>query len=52
AALVNWVGRISGLKKVFVVQGEEGPAGALASRIRDEMGLDVEVPQSGEVREF
>ncbi|MBI4120494.1 MAG: MBL fold metallo-hydrolase, partial [Parcubacteria group bacterium] len=46
AALVNWVGRISGLKKVFVVQGEEGPAGALASRIRDEMGLDVEVPQS------
>ena len=52
AAVVNWTSRIAGLKKVFVVQGEEGPAGTLASKIRDEMGFDAEVPRVGQAQEL
>jgi len=40
------------LKKVFVVQGEVGPANVLASLIRDELGIEAEVPEMGEVVEL
>lgn len=40
------------LKKVFVVQGESGPAGTLASFIRDELGVDAAVPEMGETVEL
>ena len=33
------------LKKIFVVQGEAGPANALASLIRDELGIESTVPE-------
>src|SRR3989344_3525305 len=35
------------LKKVFVVQGEVGPANVLASLIRDELGIEAEGPGMG-----
>lgn len=37
------------LKKVFVVQGEEKPANALAQKIRDHLGIEAIVPDSGQV---
>ncbi|HRY52261.1 MAG TPA: MBL fold metallo-hydrolase [Candidatus Portnoybacteria bacterium] len=40
------------LKKVFVVQGENGPSSALASLIRDELGILAQVPKMGEVAEL
>ncbi len=35
---------IKGLKKVFVVQGEEGPALALVQKIKDNLGVETEAP--------
>ncbi len=52
AALINWIGRIAGVKKVFAVQGEEGPAGALASKIKNNLGMAAEVPKVGQVYEI
>lgn len=51
--LVNWVHRAcgegeSGLKNVFVVQGEEIASKALAMRIKEETGLSTHVPTQGE----
>lgn len=40
------------LKKVFVVQGEEKPAEVLAQRIRDHLGIEVIVPNAGQVVEL
>ena len=40
------------LKKVFIVQGEEKPASALAQKIRDHLGIPVEVPEVGYVAEL
>ncbi|MDD2753314.1 MAG: MBL fold metallo-hydrolase [Candidatus Portnoybacteria bacterium] len=40
------------LTKVFVVQGEAKPAAALASLIRDELGITTEVPKLGETVEL
>jgi len=37
-----------GLKKVFVVQGEEEQAAALAQKIEDELAVSAELPSSGE----
>jgi metallo-beta-lactamase family protein len=36
------------VKKVFVVQGEEGPAETLACLIRDELGIEAMSPKMGE----
>lgn len=36
------------LKKVFVVQGEEGPALALVQLLRDHLGIDATAPMLGE----
>jgi len=40
------------LQKVFVVQGEEKAASALAQRIEDHLGIDASVPDMGDVAEL
>jgi metallo-beta-lactamase family protein len=40
------------VKKVFVVQGEEGPAETLACLIRDELGIDAKAPKIGQSAEL
>ena len=47
AKLLNWVGRIKGVKKVFTVQGETEPAQALADKIKNELNIPAEVPGAG-----
>ncbi|MEK7209672.1 MAG: MBL fold metallo-hydrolase [Patescibacteria group bacterium] len=47
AKLLNWVGRIKGVKKVFTVQGETKPAQALADKIKNELNIPAEVPGAG-----
>jgi len=47
--LFNWVKNSKNtLKKVFIVQGEEGPADFLAQKIKDHLGISVEVPESNQ----
>jgi metallo-beta-lactamase family protein len=47
--LLNWIGAIrKPIKQIFVVQGEEKPAGTLAQIIRDTMGIEAKVPELGE----
>lgn len=40
--------KTSGIKKVFVVHGEEKPAESLAQLVRDRLGIGAEVPEHGE----
>ncbi len=49
AKLLEWMyeSRMA-LKKVFVVQGEEAQAGALAEKIRDELAVSAVIPSSGD----
>ncbi len=43
--LLNWLRPAkNSLEKVFVVQGEEGPANALATKIEDELAIEAKVP--------
>ncbi len=45
--LIHWLSGFRGsVKKVFVTQGEEEEANALAVRAREEFGLQVEVPEA------
>lgn len=46
--LFDFVDGISGLKKVFVVQGELHSASFLAQRLRDCLGVDAHIPKLGE----
>lgn len=47
--LMEWLGCFKKpIKKIFICQGEEKPAQALAQKIRDEMGLAAEVPSLGD----
>jgi len=57
--LMNWVKHFKkthqigqnggrGLKKIFVVQGEEGSSKTLAGLIRDELGIESYIPRLGE----
>ncbi len=47
--LLRWVSSLRGsLKKIFVVQGEEEEAGALAQKIKDELAVEAEIPSLGE----
>lgn len=50
--LLDWVRHFSGVKKVFVMQGESGPASALAQKIKDNINFVAEVPEPGEVYEL
>lgn len=52
ATLLDWVKHTSGVKRVFVVQGESGPASALAQKIKDYAGFLAEVPEAGEAYEL
>ena len=42
-------GQNQGLRKIFVVQGEEGSSKTLAGLIKDELGIEAYIPQLGEV---
>ena len=47
--LLKWVEpRRSTLKKVFVIQGEEGASEVLAQKLRDEFAIDAYVPKGHE----
>ncbi len=52
AGLLKWVSATKGVKKVFVVQGEVGPASALAQKIKDELAMAAAVPTAGEAYEL
>jgi metallo-beta-lactamase family protein len=53
--LINWLSAMIGPRatrrpeKIFVCQGEEKPAQALAQQIKDHLGLSAKVPQLNEV---
>jgi len=47
--ILNWILPMRlGLKKIFIVQGEEQSANALASKIRDKMAIDAVIPGIGD----
>ena len=47
--LLDWLSPMrNSLKKVFVVQGEEGASEALAQKIQDELALDTVIPKLGD----
>lgn len=55
--LVNWVKAminpgVQRPQKIFICQGEKGPASALAQRIKDNLGLPTAIPQMGEMVEL
>ena len=51
--LMNWLGAIQGVKKVFLTHGDNGPRAALAQRITAELGInDVILPVQNEEISF
>ena len=44
-ALVEWVGNMRGIKRVFCVQGEKDATEALAKRIKKDLGVNAVVPK-------
>lgn len=50
--LVTWIKHVPGLKRVFVVHGEEAASLALADYLRDAVKLDAHVPTPGEAVEL
>ena len=48
AGLLDWLGGIRGVRKVFIVHGEEAQAEALAAAIERTLALPVEVPHRGD----
>ncbi len=46
--LIDWLSDIDGVRRVFIVHGEEGQSAALGARIRDQLGLEVEIPVRGQ----
>ncbi|MDP3799961.1 MAG: MBL fold metallo-hydrolase [bacterium] len=50
--LLKWVSAIKGVKKVFVVQGEEGPATTLAGKIKNDLGIEAIVPHADQMIEL
>lgn len=51
-ALVEWVGNIKGVKRVFCIQGEKDAAESLAERIKKDLGVDAIAPQMFSEFEF
>jgi len=46
--LVNWLGHIKGVRKVFVTHGEDGARAKLSEKISEELGIkDITLPQLG-----
>ncbi|PIR44185.1 MBL fold hydrolase [Candidatus Wolfebacteria bacterium CG10_big_fil_rev_8_21_14_0_10_31_9] len=53
ALLMNWIKPVRNyVKKVFMVQGEEKKMLPFASKLRDEMAIDVEIPELGKIYEL
>lgn len=46
--LVDWVSKVNGAKKVFLVHGESEQAMILAREISNKLKIEVEMPQQGE----
>jgi len=47
--LLDWIRPVRmGLKKVFVVQGEDGASEALAIKIKDELAIHAEIPEAND----
>lgn len=46
--IINWISKISGIAKVFLVHGESNQATILAKALEEKLGLVVFMPQSGE----
>jgi metallo-beta-lactamase family protein len=46
--LLNWLGAISGVKKVFLVHGESDEAFAFSRLVRSKIKMEVEIPQLNE----
>ncbi len=46
--LMKWIGAVRGVKRVFVVHGEDAVTDLFAARLREEMGLAAEAPYPGE----
>lgn len=46
--LIGWIGKINGLKKVFLFHGERSQSEVLKTSIKEGLGLDSEIPNLGE----
>jgi metallo-beta-lactamase family protein len=53
SALYRWLTNFKKpIKHIWAVQGEEGPAQALATLIKDHLGIPASVPKNGDVVEL
>ena len=48
AGLMDWIRAVKGVKRVFVVHGEDTVTDLFAARLRDELHLNAEAPYPGE----
>jgi metallo-beta-lactamase family protein len=43
--LIDWLGHIKNVKKLFLTHGEDGPRKALAEKVKDQLGItDIQLP--------
>jgi putative mRNA 3-end processing factor len=45
--VVAWLKGIAGLKRVLIVHGESASCDALGAKVRERLGLQVQVPEPG-----
>lgn len=50
--ILNWIKNFTGIKKIFITQGEEIPSSSLAKKIKEETNFEAEIPEFGEVYEL
>lgn len=50
--LTEWIGKINGLKKIFLFHGERSQSEALKNTIKEKLNLDSEIPNFGEIFEI
>ena len=46
--IIDWISKVSNVKKVFLVHGENDQSVILSKLIRKKINIDVEIPQQGE----
>src|SRR3990167_1396175 len=46
--IIDWISKVSNVKKVFLVHGENDQSVILSKLIREKINIDVEIPQQGE----
>ena len=46
--IIQWISKVSGVKKVFLVHGEGDQAIILSKLLREKLNLDTQIPQMGE----